>query len=510
MQLRNSSIESFLKDIVGPDGAINLADLKKIAGGGTHDVYQSERHPGLLLKVMKRKTGKSVAELSEHIKKLDQEYSILYKTFEPSRCILEKRSMQLIKTNSSDEPTNTIVSVVPFESCFASKEKFGFNVKPLELDGGLIESKRYLYQRASTELMGVDAKSSAYVMRSYPTLNPEFERIFKLLDTDKGLAATMKEFLTKYGVFYRKSGILLDTIGLDNVLFYKDNEGSWQFKLGSVIKHDTGALTKKMLAEVNKNPAIANSSFASFTSIYFMPACIRALNACAAKLGMSRVVDDVTLDEKTIDTLAEVHLQLGEMRRINNYTEHGEFSKALALYRQYNAKDGNASKDKLDNTELRDNLGTRYWGFIQHGGKYKSRDEIEAYLEILQDKRNKFPDFRIKAVEEAIAGLTRMIQSLEAVKKDSTQPMDLNNKGIGESDKHFVARLGRRQVQLRGQSSTARILEETKVNLTHPTLDHKEEDKKQEIKKKLAVPVQMPLAEVSELPQDQDKIQKKF
>lgn len=187
---------------------------------------------------------------------------------------------------------------------------------------------------------------------------------------------------------------------------YKDSDNNWQFKMGSVIKHDTGALTKEMLGEVIKNPALVNESFESFTSIYFMPACIRALNACAHKVGMDKVIDDIILDEETINVLAEIHMQMKKCEQALNYAEHGNFSKALELYHQY------IPDEKSDDTRARDLMGTLYWDFIKKDGKETSRDEVEGYLNLLLDTRNKIPSHREKIVQEAIEGLEEKLLSL--------------------------------------------------------------------------------------------------
>jgi hypothetical protein len=145
--------------------------------------------------------------------------------------------------------------------------------------------------------------------------------------------------------------------------------------------------------------------------------------------------------------LAKMHTQLGNERRIVNYAEHGEFSTALKLYREY------VPDEKSDDTRLRDMLGTLYWDSIKKGGKEKSREEVEAYLEILRDERNQFPDSRKKVIEEAIDGLKKEILSVGR-KKIITSPELLSSrathsegpeKKTNESDKQFVARLGRRR-----------------------------------------------------------------
>ena len=56
--------EKFLEKITDKDGIIDLSLLKKIDGGGTHDIYRSEENPDVLLKIMKHTIGKNEIELS--------------------------------------------------------------------------------------------------------------------------------------------------------------------------------------------------------------------------------------------------------------------------------------------------------------------------------------------------------------------------------------------------------------------------------------------------------------
>lgn len=64
---RSINAEEFLAKIIDKDGTINLSKLKKMGGGGTHDIYRSEKIPDILLKIMKHTIGKD--ELL-HLKKL--------------------------------------------------------------------------------------------------------------------------------------------------------------------------------------------------------------------------------------------------------------------------------------------------------------------------------------------------------------------------------------------------------------------------------------------------------
>lgn len=405
--LTDSIVAAFLEEITDSSGTINISELKQIGGGGTHHIYSSDKYPGLLLKVMYGSVGKDTAALNADLKKLNDQYSALYETFEESRCIIEKRAIRLIKSDETENQNKeAIISVVSFDSCFESHEQFGFNIDSEEQNEDLVNTKRYLYGETTRSLLGYNDNPTPYVIRNYPLLNKNFEKIFRLLDAESSLITAMREFLTKYKAFYKREGILLDTIGLNNVLFYKTGD-DWQFKLGSVIKHDTGALTKHMLTEIIENPSSVNESFEYFTSVYYMPACIRALNACAAKIGMGKIIDDIFIDNRTIEALANIYLQMGLANRAIKCAEKGNFSLALQLYHQYNPE------EYSDDTQLRDILGTLYWEFIRNNTHETSRSEMQAYLDLLLDERNNFPDFRQHAVSEAIIGLTNTISVID-------------------------------------------------------------------------------------------------
>ena len=191
-------VESLLKEITGPDGTINLSNLKKFGGGGTHAIYRSDKYPELLLKVMHRSVGKSSTELSQDLQKLDKQCSALYEAFDESRCIIEQRSIQSIESSNTPGPAQqAIVSVVAFDPCFQSGEKFGFNVESEESNESLISSKRYLYERANRSLLGNIDKPDPYVIKNYPLLNKNFEN-----NADKAFGKPLTLLMSKYiGIF---------------------------------------------------------------------------------------------------------------------------------------------------------------------------------------------------------------------------------------------------------------------------------------------------------------------
>lgn len=387
------------------DGAIDLSQLERLPGGGTHDIYKlrsnSNAAPAYLLKVMQRSVGKTQPELSDEITKLTDQYAAFYRVFTPERCLVENRSIEEVVKDDTSAAQTAIVSVVAFDTCFASKDKFGFMVEPLEMDEVIINQNSENYKAMNLALLG--SATESFNLENYLSFHKEFQPVFQKLGEDPGLQTVMREFLSKYKQFYQETGILLDTIGLDNVVFYKDDAG-WQLKLGSAIKHDTKTLMLKTLAEIAVDPTAATKSFQAETSIYLMPACIRTLNAFGLTLGMGKIIEDMPFTDADCDNLSRAYLQLKNSTRAVDYAKHNDFATALAFFRLHVAE-GSADH----NNYVRDKLGTGYWQYLKESGETRPAAEITEFLAMLCDPRNQFPAAREALVQEARQGLEALL-----------------------------------------------------------------------------------------------------
>lgn len=303
-------------------GAIDLTKATQIAEGGTHVLYRFPDAP-FVLKLMKQNPNQK--ELDE----LERKYAVLYDCFDKDgkqRCIQEQHITHQVLLPGK-EPYSAALSIVPYEKCFKAKTKFDFKMEPAELDPYLVEHHQELFSRANVVLVNKDTRVD-FNLNDYKTIDERIGAILKRLDNDPKLREVMIEFLNHYRDFYKKTNIILDAMGFENILFFKDSAGDWQFKVGSAIKHDTGKYTNELFDKIHSGSEVDLNNFVNFTHAYFSPANIRAVNACAMRLGLEPVISDVTIDSKSLFTISQ---KLSVPERMLAYAQHGDFVKMNML-----------------------------------------------------------------------------------------------------------------------------------------------------------------------------------
>ena len=169
----------------------------------------------------------------------------------------------------------------------------------------------------------------------YTIMDARIGAILQRLANDAELRTIMIEFLTHYRDFYQQTNIVLDAMGFENILFFKDDNNAWQFKIGSVIKHDTGKYTSELFAAIHDKKEVNLSEFVNFTHAYFSPANIRAVNVCAMKLGLAPIIHDVKIDP---DDLMTVSQRLSIPQKMLAYAQHGDFEKMETLLQENKAQ----------------------------------------------------------------------------------------------------------------------------------------------------------------------------
>lgn len=355
-------------------GAIDLTKAERIAEGGTHVLYRFPDAP-YVIKVMKQNPN------CEELDELAKKYAVLYECFDTDgkqRCIREQHvtlSVQL----PGKEPYNAALSLVPYENCFKAKVKFDFKIEPAELDPYLMEHNNALFHRLNSTLMGKGSSELCWDLNEYGKIDARIGPILQRLESDPQLVGTMTEFLNHYRDFYQKTNIILDAMGFENILFFQDEQGDWQFKIGSVIKHDTGKYTNQLFDELRAGRTVDLNQFFNFTHAYFSPANIRAVNACAMKLSLEPVINDVAIDSNDLLKLSHA---LSVPERMLAYARHGDFERTDKLLCD--------NKSTLS-FSLRD-----FWAYsliadeyIQHG---QSPEAIKHYLDIVSQLPITFPE----------------------------------------------------------------------------------------------------------------------
>ncbi|HAU4159343.1 TPA: serine hydrolase [Legionella pneumophila] len=300
-------------------GAIDLTKAERIAEGGTHILYRFPDAP-FVIKLMKQ--NPNPMELEE----LEKKYAVLYECFDKDgkqRCIREQHITHQVQLPGK-EPQNAALSIVPYEKCFKSKVKFDFKIEPAELDIYLMEHNQDLFNKTHKALIHKDGSGVDFELNNYALIDERIGAILQRLDSDPKLREVMIEFLDHYRDFYQKTNIILDAMGFENILFFKDEQGDWQFKIGSAIKHDTGKYTQELFDALHSGKEVNLTGFVNFTHAYFSPANIRAVNVCAMKLGLEPVIHDVIIDSNDLFRIAQ-ELSVGE--RMLAYARHGDFEK---------------------------------------------------------------------------------------------------------------------------------------------------------------------------------------
>lgn len=231
-----------------------------------------------------------------------------------------------------------------------------------------MEHNQELFDKAHKALIHKDGSGVDFELNDYAIIDERIGAILQRLDSDPQLKEIMTEFLNHYRDFYQKTNIILDAIGFENILFFKDEKSDWQFKVGSAIKHDTGKYTKELFDTLHSGKEVDLTGFVNFTHAYFSPANIRAVNVCSMKLGLEPVIHDVTIDSKDLFRISQ-ELSVGE--RMLAYARHGDFEKMDKILQEH--------RSEL-NFNLRD-----FWAYsliadeyIKHGQPPKA---LKNYLE---------------------------------------------------------------------------------------------------------------------------------
>ncbi len=399
----------YLSTLPRINDAIDLRQFTELQGGGTHYIYRLNENPGFLLKVMKKTIGNDLKTLGEDLAELTYKYELLYQVFGATRCLVERRFIEHVNVSEQLGAKNAIVSVVQFDVCFQSEEKFGFNASGVESNEIDINENLSKYHSMNLGLLSSESSTVKFDLEDFLVFEDTFRSIFSMLDKDERLREAMKDFLVRFKIYYKKTDQLMDIRGRDNVLFYKDVSG-WKYKVGSVIKHETGDRTRKMLQEISTNPSAVNDSFQNWTLIFYVPSWVRALNATAEKLEMDKIVENINLSVEDSQNLAKIHNVLPSRHRAIYYATNGRFEEALKFF------DESEKTSSSHNSRIRDLLGTEYWCWIKNEDiNQTEKNRIATFLGLLVDPKNEFSSDRCDIIRPAIEGLLSLLQDFGSI-----------------------------------------------------------------------------------------------
>ncbi len=413
-----------LKDLPMVDGAIDLGKLIKLPGGGTHDIYKLNDNPTFLLKVIRNSLGNDKVTLQRRLDELTSKYAKLYEVFGYERCLLETRSIQKVKQTDDIDVKDAIISLVAFDDCFQKNEKFGFNTQAIETIESKLKADPSKYHKMNLSLLGNEASGEAFNQEDFLFFHQSLSPIFERLEKEASLRAVMKDFLVKFKDYYQQTDQLLDFTGQDNVVFYK-NSDTWQYKVGSVIKHETGKRAVSTLRAIDGNPEIVDKSFEDWTFIYFVPSWLRMVNAIGAKLGMGQIIENVPISARDSENLSKMYERLPPHTRAINAAEDNDFEKSLDFFKQH------AHTEKDHDTRVRHLMCKCY---AQAGLPMRPREEIVTFVNLMLDPKNEFPEPYWNEVREVLLKLNEKLEQHGPLDAQTTIKLDATLRKVGHSE----------------------------------------------------------------------------
>ncbi len=214
-EAESNQFEGYLEQLPKIEGAVDFSRLKKIGKGGTHDVYEYGEDSrcvvkidrGVLDRVLQAGGGETLpenlaAQAESYLSQKNGRNEELYGAFGDENCMREKamRAKVSINTPKGIVRVETVIVIQEKSDIFSQEDTVDF----------------------STTYEG--------------KLSRDIEETAK---SDPSFRQKLVEFLTHFKEYFERTGKFIDLVGEKNVLFYRDENGQWQYKIGSVIKGDT-------------------------------------------------------------------------------------------------------------------------------------------------------------------------------------------------------------------------------------------------------------------------------
>lgn len=272
------------------NGAVDLTKLKKINEGGTHDVFVfNVKSFPYVIKVNRESLEMKNNEIIKKYNTDNAAYQTLHKSF-GNHCTVE----QLLLRNVSDgtDTKKALISIADYEVGFQKESKIGLQADDFTWSEMAVANNLNAYDDL-LENMFFSAKPSIN-LSILEKINPNVAKIINLIGNKKEptFRKAVQKFLTNFKDYFSKTGQYLDIAGRDNIIFFKDDKGSWTFKLGSVIKRETAEQFKKALMWLHEGSKETVESKHYMSIIRYCFHWSKALNTLALMAGMDKVITD--------------------------------------------------------------------------------------------------------------------------------------------------------------------------------------------------------------------------
>jgi hypothetical protein len=253
--------DAFVSGLPKVNGAVDFSKLQKIGSGGTHDIYQDPNNPKFVVKINRghlEADANTFSRVQGFIDRKDSENKTLYGAFGSDNCARER--------------------MVVAKGAFSPKRRlFG----PREA-------------KVQDVLLIVQEKNEALAQKDVVDFGFDYNQqlrsgLQRRINRDEAFKEKVIEFLLRFRDYFNQTGNFIDLIGSKNVVFYKDANGVWQYKIGSVLKGDTRDKFLQSYLEMMRNPKSfkAGPNIGTFNNGI---SAIKAVNEMGMRLGIGTVL----------------------------------------------------------------------------------------------------------------------------------------------------------------------------------------------------------------------------
>jgi hypothetical protein len=248
----------------------DLDAMKRLGGGGTHDVYLRPEVPGILVRFPR-------ARASDHVSAADEENTrfALLEHYFGEWCIPRHARTALVRRDG--EIRKAVVITEPFEPALHDARRLEVRLAYLELMPGNDAIRRCIDTAIVEGAAFPLADLLAFADNPLPLFAPGA--------ADAALLDVMARFCRVAGSFVRKTGLLLDIAGSDNIVAVPAEDG-WTLRMGAVLKNDTWvAFVRGLERLAAEGAAVVASDAPCAATLLNGLATTRLLSALAAATG---------------------------------------------------------------------------------------------------------------------------------------------------------------------------------------------------------------------------------
>jgi len=310
-------IESFIDRIKNNDWIIDFDSdtMKKIWEWGTHNVFDPDKLGNFIVKINRTVYEESIKgsenwtlnEKSKNmansfIKNRNNKFENLYKSFWVENCLYE--TIKLVKIKYQDQIVECPI-VIQEKSDLYWQQHISFPAGYIQKVNNKYKNS---YENLNNILLGntwentLSKKDNVFMYK----INNGLKKFIKTINAkwNTTLKDKVEEFLEKIKNHYENTWEIIDLVGKDNVMFYKEWENR-NFKIWSVIKNTSKEDVDNTLKQLQNNPENFKEDSQELKQLNNILAYTRILNYLWIKLGKWKIID-LNLNEQQIKNLNKI------------------------------------------------------------------------------------------------------------------------------------------------------------------------------------------------------------